>query len=56
MTSRNLTVTELIEALSKFPPDATVEPYEGEVIGVRIDDADGTIEIGFVETYLRTYG
>ena len=47
---KKLTVAELIEVLSTFPPDATVEAYEGEAVGVRIDDKDTGEQIGFVET------
>ena len=47
---KKTTVAELIEALSAFPPDAVVEAYEGEVVGVRVDDKDTGHEIGFVET------
>lgn len=49
-TIKKTTVAELIEALSKFPPDAHVEAYEGEAVGVRVDDAETGNEIGFVKT------
>ena len=44
----NITVQQLIEALSKFPPDARIAAYEGEVCGVGIDNDQGR-QIGFVD-------
>jgi len=41
------TVKEIIEELSKFPPDATVTVYEGEVTGIVISNKDH--ELGFID-------
>jgi len=45
-----ITVKELIEELKKFPEDALVYAYEGEIVGVVITSADDDKEIGHIET------
>jgi hypothetical protein len=48
-----ITVRDMIEALSIFPPDALCYAYEGEVTGVVIVDNNGpeSIELGVIEAY-----
>ena len=41
------TIKEIIEALSKFAPDAIVTVYEGEVTGIVISNKDH--ELGFID-------
>lgn len=48
--SKNLlTVKEAIEYLKQFPDDAFVGAYEGESVGITVEDATGK-NMGFVET------
>jgi len=47
------TVKEIIEELSKFPPDAIVTVYEGEVAGIVILNKGR--ELGFIECRLFSY-
>lgn len=36
-----MTVSELIEELNKFPMNAPITPYEGEIEGITIGGVDG---------------
>ena len=49
----NLTVRELKKVLKLFPDDATVEAYEGEGIGLRVEYKG---KYGWIDTYASEYG
>lgn len=43
-----ITVAELIDQLQKFPPDAQVYAYEGEIVGVVVVDAKTHEQLGYI--------
>lgn len=45
---KTMTNKQLLMLLSTFPPEATIEPYDGEVTGIRIDLESQPI--GFIHT------